>query len=196
MKYWVLKMGGGKDGVYLSCLPKSDSVNGFEYGKGRCLIDRHPKGIHSAMYYDPDYPEKIKLNDFVPNLDTGLIGNSRVREVLDGLQIDNVEYLPVWLMDHQDKLSSKDYTILNPIGGVDIIDMEKSELVMGSIIKNQVKVINHLVLDYNAIPDDAKLFRASKKLGEYFIRDDVKAAFEQADLTGFQVIPAEGWNGL
>ncbi len=195
MKYSIIKLFSGSDGAYLSGLP-SEGPKDYEYSKGISLLDRHPKGEDAEMFFDPDYPDKIVLNDFLDNLDSLLIGNSKVREVLEGLDIKNIEYLPIRVMDHKDKLASSEYFILNVLGGVDVIDMENSEFRMGNIIKTQIKWIDDLSIDYENIPEDAKFFRASMKLDQFFIRDDVKEAFEASGLTGYKVFDADGWDGL
>ena len=162
--------------------------------KGRSLADRHPSGKASAIYYDPTYPERIKLYDFVANLDGVLIANQKVKTILSEFGIKNIEYLPVQLMDHQDKLVSEDYSILNVLGGEDIVDMEVSEYRMGRIIKTQISRIISLAVDYKNIPEDAHLFRASMKLDEFFISDELKKAFEKNNITGYCVMAADGWD--
>ena len=39
------------------------------------------------------------------------------------------------------------------------------------------------------------MFRASKKLDQIFINDDVKQALEKAGIEGYVVKEADGWNG-
>ncbi|TEW52545.1 imm11 family protein [Psychromonas algicola] len=194
MKYWVFKSDFGGDGVYLSSLP-GEGPEDYEYSDGIVLADRHPNGKASAMYYDPSYPERTKLFDFIDNLDGVLIANQKVVNLLKDFGVDNVEYLPVWLMDHQDSLVSKDYFILNVLGGVEIIDMEASTYRMGVLIEDQVDRIKNLVVSYENIPKNAHLFRASKKTNAFFISDDLKQAFEQNKVKGYRAIAADGWNG-
>ena len=193
MKYWVFKSDFGEEGVYLSSLPGAGPKD-YEYSKGVSLVDRHPSGKASAMYYDTTYPERTNLNDFVDNLDGVLIANQKVKTILSEFGIKNIEYLPVQLMDHQDKLVSEDYSILNVLGGEDIVDMEVSEYRMGRIIKTQISRIISLAVDYKNIPEDAHLFRASMKLDEFFISDELKKAFEKNNITGYCVMAADGWD--
>jgi len=194
MTYWVFKSDFGKEGVFLSSLP-GEGPKDYEYSKGRSLADRHPSGKASAMYYDPTYPERIKLYDFVANLDGVLIANQKVKTILSEFGIKNIEYLPVQLMDHQDKLVTEDYSILNVLGGEDIVDMEASEYRMGSIIKTQIKRIKKLVIDDKSIPDNAHFFRASAKLNQFFISGELKQVFDINNITGYRSIVADGWNG-
>ena len=193
-KYWVLMLSSGREGVSLSGIPES-GAEAYKYSKGISLVDVHPKNEASGIYYDPDQLDHIKLYDFVDNLDSLIIANSKVKAILDSFEIDNLEYLPSWLYDHQKNLASKDYAIINVLGSVDAIDMEKSDYKMNRIIKNQVKFIDELVLNYDKIPDNAKIFRATTKLNLVLIREDIKQAFEEAGLTGYKVFEADGWDG-
>ena len=194
MKYWVFKSDFGEEGVYLSSLPGAGPKD-YEYSKGVSLVDRHPSGEASAMYYDPAYPERTKLNDFVDNLNGVLIANQKVVNILQKLGVNNVEYLPVWLMDHQDNLVSKDHVILNVLGGVEIIDMETSTYRMNALIEDQVDRIKNLIVKNDAIPVGVHIFRASKKQKLFFISDDLKQAFEKYNIKGYRAIVADGWNG-
>ena len=194
MKYWVFKSDFGEEGVYLSSLP-GEGPKDYEYSEGIPLADRHPAGVSSAMYYDPSYPDRIKLFDFVDNLDGVLVANQKVVNILQDFSVDNVEFLPVWLMDHQDQPASKDYFILNVLGGVDIIDMEASTYRMDALIEDQIDRIKNLVVSYENIPKNAHLFRASAKLNQYFISDDLKQAFEKNNIKGYRTIAADGWKG-
>ncbi|TEW52546.1 hypothetical protein [Psychromonas algicola] len=99
------------------------------------LSDRYPKGDASSMYYDPAYPERIKLKDIIDNLDDVLIANQKVKTLLSEFGVKNIEYLPILLKDHQDKLVSEDYSILNVLGGVGIVYMEASEYRMDVLLK-------------------------------------------------------------
>lgn len=193
-KYWVLTMSRGRDGVSLSGVPTTGAED-YEYSEGITLADVHPKNEASGIYYDPNLLDNITLYDFVDNLDDLVIANQKVKAILDSFEIDNLEYLLSWLYDHQKAVASKDYAIVNVLGSVDAIDMEKSKCVMSSLDETQVQFIKKLVLDYEQIPDDAKIFRATTKLDLILIRDDIKQAFEEADLTGYKVFEADGWNG-
>jgi hypothetical protein len=124
-----------------------------------------------------------------------IIANSKVKTILDSFEINNLEYLSSWLYDHQKAVASKDYAIINMQGSVDAIDMEKTDCVMGSLIETQIVDIDELVLDYDKIPEDAKIFRATAKLDLILIRDDIKRAFEDAGITGYKVFEADGWDG-
>jgi len=101
----------------------------------------------------------------------------------------------IWLCDHKHEVSSKDYFICNVLSNSNIVDMDKSTYRMSSLDESQINRIKKLIVDYDAIPEGAKMFRASKKLDQIFINDDVKQALEKAGIEGYVVKEADGWNG-
>jgi len=195
MKYWIFKVSAPEGGAYLSRVP-SKGPKSFRYDKGERLLSEFPKNDAAGMYFDPDYLDDTELFDFVDNINNLIIANKKVCDVLVALALPNIEFLPIWLYDHQDHVTSKEYAIVNVLGSVDCIDMEESTIRMDSLIKDQVDRIKNLVLDYDKIPEDASIFRATTKLDEIFVRDDVKNAMESAGLEGWLFIEADGWNGL
>ncbi|TEW52544.1 imm11 family protein [Psychromonas algicola] len=195
MKYWVFKISAPEGGAYLSRVP-SKGPESYRYKKGESLIQEFKKHESLGMYFDPDYPDDTELFDFVDNINDLIIANQKIRDVFVALDFPNIEFLPIWLYDHQDQVASKEYAIVNVLGSVDCIDMEKSTIRMNSLIKDQVSRIKNLVLDYDKIPEDASIFRATTKLNEIFVRDDVKNEMESAGLEGCVFIEADGWNGL
>ena len=195
MKYWVFKVSAPEGGAYVSEV-SSKGPKAFRYDKGESLLAEFPEEGMAGMYFDPDYPDETELFDFVDNINTLIIANKKVRDVLMSLELTNIEFLPIWLYDHQDQVASKEYAIINVLGSVDCIDMDKSEFDMDSLIETQIYSIDKLILDHKAIPDDAKIFRATTKLDEIFVHDDVKNAMETAGLEGCVFIEADGWDGM
>ena len=194
MKYWVIKPSSPLDGAYLSGL-SSAMPKAQKFRKGISLINNYPATEDCKIYYDPQYPEGTYLYEVLDNITDFLIINSDVRKVFEDMGEDGIEYLPIWLCDHKHEISSKDYTICNVLNKVDIVDMDKSTYRISSLDEGQINRIKKLVVNYDAIPEDTKMFRASKKLDQIFINDDVKQALEKAGIEGYVVKEADGWNG-
>jgi len=195
MKYWVLKTGSLENGVYLSAAPPNGPA-GFEYWDGISLVEKFPVSIEAQMGFAADYPDAINLYDFVANIDDLFIVSKKVKEVIVGLGVGSMEYLQLTLFDHQMKVTTTDYYILNSVGSIDCIDMEKSEYRMGRIVKDRIKRIKNLVLDEDKIPPEAKIFRLVHKPDEYIVSDVVRKAFEKNGITNFGLFEAQGWDGL
>ena len=148
------------------------------------------------LCFDPNLPEGIKLYDIVDSVSGVFVINKKVKELCEDLKLTNVECLPVELWDHTDSKVDGEFFILNVLGCIDAIDMEKSEYRMGRIIKTQISRIKNLVLDVEAIPKDLNIFRPTTKFDEFFVSDAFKAALEDAGITGWAALPADGWDGM
>jgi hypothetical protein len=194
-KYWALVSKKVSDGAVLSDVP-DEGPSAHHYRKGVSLLDGYPKQEDAVMCMSPNQTDGIKLYDIVDCESEILVVNSKVKAVLDEAGATDIEYLPVTIWDHTDKPCSTDYFILNALSSYDIIDIEGSEVVMNSFFPTRVNRIKMLKVDYNGIPEDAKLFRASKKMGEIFVSDKIATALRDAEIKGCVLMEAEGWDGF
>ncbi|MCP3143120.1 imm11 family protein [Pyxidicoccus xibeiensis] len=192
MSYWILD-GGNNDGAFISGYPKS-KIKDWRYDEGESLAKEFPKD--AAVVFSSNWPERRKLYDFLDNAVTALIVSERVRRILEELKAKDLEFLPVTVKDHKKAPMAERYFILNALGGQDAIDMEKSQLVMDPLEKEQIGRIKKLVLQPKKIDKDAKLFRASRARHVIFVDDAVRKAFRKEGITGFWLYKAEGWNGF
>lgn len=195
MSYWVLFSAFKSDGAVLSSIP-SPGPKGYEYRHGKILGDKFPAHDDAVMLFDSQYSEGIKLYDFIYTIDSVLVVNGKVKSILDDIGAEDLEYLPITVWDHQRNIASEDFFILNPIGGVEFIDMEESDFEFNPLNESQIVSIEELVVRDVDIPVGKKLFRASTKMDQIFISDEVKTAFEKAGVEGYKVFEAEGWDGL
>jgi hypothetical protein len=191
MDYWIL-VDQSKEGGVIDCYPPG-SPDDYLFDDARPLADQFPSG--AAVKFSRNFPQARKLEDFQPNTMGALIVSRRVRELLDGLGVKNAEYLPVAVKDHKGEVIAPDYAILNLLGSEPAVDLKASIVEMGALDEDQIDTVKKLVLDHAAISPDAKIFRCAARRLLYMIRDDVKAAFEQAGLTGYRLFAADGWNG-
>jgi hypothetical protein len=124
-----------------------------------------------------------------------VIASERARAVIASLEVGPVEFIPVDVLDHRGKLAAT-YAIVNLLGCQPAIDMKKSIVSMSPLAPTSIARIKSLVVDREAISKDAKMFRCKHALRTFLVRQDVKDAFEAAQLTGFKAVDADGWNGL
>jgi len=194
--YWALFPRMYKDGAVLSAVPDG-GPKAYKYRHGKPLLRNYPALAQAVMLFDSiNYPSHSKLYDILPAMDSVLVVNDKVKELFTSLKLDSIEYLPVQLWDHQEVPVSDNYYIVNPLGNIDFIDMARSDYVLNPLVEGQVDDIDELVINYDNIPSHAKLFRASTMMSQLFISDDVRVALEKADIKGFHLMKAEGWDGL
>ncbi len=196
MTYWALLPKTINDGAVLSAVPEGGPED-YEYDEGEPLLKNYPSRDKAIMVFNSvHYPDQSKLYDILPALDAVLVVNSKVKNVLDKMNIDNVEYLPIRLWGHQKEPVSDDYYILNPLGSVNFIDMKKSDYDMSALDEGQIQRIRKLVIDRDKIPQEVKIFRATTKMDQLFIHDDLRVTLENEGIQGYKLMKAEGWDGF
>ncbi|MCB9762118.1 MAG: hypothetical protein H6741_13215 [Alphaproteobacteria bacterium] len=106
--------------------------------------------------------------------------SGRMREVLAGAGVDNVQYFPARVSSAVSGLSL-DHQVANIIGCVDLLDLERSDLVVDE--DDFVEEIFGMVFD-EARAEGRRLFRLGEFESLVIVRSDVRDAIERAGLTG------------
>lgn len=195
--YYIIKAVGGENGVVIAGIKSATEMKSYLFNEGVMLRDKiKPGELPLDFRYSSQFPNAQTLYDFVDNIDSILIVSPKVKEVLDGLGVENVEYIPVALRNQNGQLVRQDYFVANVLGGEEIVDLEKSEVEWGAIDDSQLSSIDKLVVNYAGVSPNSKLFRMSKRLLEFVATQEVIDAFEQAGVTGYGKFPADGWDGL
>jgi len=192
LDYWVL-LAKSEDGAVIDAYPAGGPAE-YLYDKGISLAGKYP--AEATVRFSANFPALRKAKDFQPNILNALISSPKTQAVLRELNVENAELLPVSLTDHRGKVAAKDYAFVNLLGSQPAIDMNKSQYKLSALKKDQIRGIDKLVLQPSKIDKTAKMFRCETLRTLVLIRDDVRAAFEKAGLTGYVVLAAEGWNGL
>ncbi len=147
-----------------------------------------------ALRFSNNYPEYVKLYDFVENTLNFLIVSERAKTVFEAEGVQGLEYLPVQIFDHRGNLAGDNYYLINFLVPQPIIDMKCSGLIMSSI-DGSIENIKNLRLNLDGVDPEAKLFRATTERYTNFITDDLIQAMNAAGITGIKTVPAEGWDG-
>lgn len=190
--YWILLDCSEEDSAIITGLP-DDCPEAWEILEGGPIADQFPEKIN--LRFSKKYPKNIKLYDFVANTKNIRIISERTKQVFDGLRIEQVEYIPVTLYDHNDDIAGENYYICHIINRQPIIDTERSEYRVSPLDENKIDRVNLLHVNLQAIDPDAKLFRSARQDVLYCITSEVVNAMQAAGITGIRVIKAEGWDG-
>ena len=191
--YYVIQVPAPAGAGVIDSYPPGGPAD-WRYHEAVSLRDAYPKG--ATMKFSRNFPDGRVLLDFVPNILMALIVSPKARKVIDTLEVRNAEFLPVTILDHRGGVAGEDYAILNLIGTEDAIDRSASTLRMSALIPAEIDRVKKMVLEKKAISPDAKMFRCRNAARVMLARDDVRAAFEKAALTGPVLIPPADWNGL
>ncbi len=193
MSYWALAPEGVNGGAVLQKLP-AGSPGKSDFFEAAPLGDSFPRG--GVMSFSNNYPDFIRVFDFVANTLGLPIVSSKVLDVLTRLGATRFEPLPVVLHDHKGRVASRDHCIVNILDVQDIIDMERSEYVLSPFDPTQVSRIIRLAVKKEGVAPDALLFRARTMMREIFLHEALHEELLQSGVTGIRAFPAEGWSGF
>jgi hypothetical protein len=144
------------------------------------LLEQWPEDVVCKM--SPKYPKDIKLADNLYGCGYTIV-SGRLRERIPAPEGGRqIEFLPVTILNHKERVASKDYYILNPVGSVDCIDIEKSGVVWNAIDNKIISTFAQLVLKDEAIPPGAAVFRPTYRTRTILAR---RSLADQLSADGF-----------
>lgn len=168
-----------------------------------CFTDQEPEPIGSydvisGLRLSEEYPDgyeplTIELGEDHPGLECGsLLGNAdamlilagRAVEVVLSHEVGDVEVVPITLHDHKGRVHSEDYSIVNPIGSFDCLDLEKSECKRHD--DGEIYRILNYVLASNKLEGLPHLFRPSAMPDNYFFSEAVVEHLKKEGCTNLQ----------
>jgi hypothetical protein len=157
---------------------------------GRAVVE---SAVPQPLQYtlDPDYGGTPKA---LYSAEDNPVMRDDVRQVLDGIGVDNIQYFAAVLTDPESGKRYTNYKAFNIIGLVRAADMKRSKL-MGTSNSFPGNV------DFDALViDEAKargllLFRLAEKVSAIVVHEKVKAAIEGAGIPGFVFYGPGTWSG-
>jgi len=158
----------------------------FELTGGIPRAKDWPDDVFSKM--DPDYPQNIKLEDSLINTDDLIVSSRPLKEFLEGRGVPCVEYLPITIMNHKDRVASKDYFIIHPVGLQEGLDVDKSGCEWSLIDSDTIDDVEQIVIRPSKIDPNVPLFRLKYYYYPIFVRSDLAEAIINAGFTGI------GWD--
>ena len=156
--------------------------DGFELTEGAPREHNFPDNAMLAM--DPEYPKSIALADNIFNVSELIVASKALKKFIEERSKINVEYLPVTIKNHKQRVASNDYYIVHPIHLQDGLDIKKSICTWSTIIKDKVNEVERLIIDENRIEPEVTLFRLKYFYRPILVRRDLAEAISEADFTG------------
>jgi hypothetical protein len=187
LNYVIVRNTSLRDSAILSTHPPELDDIAFQFRDGHPMRDVMP--AHAAYPMSSRWSDRRALYDFQSNTLQLLIVSKRCREVLESGHHDNIEFLPIVVLDHRGKVASNDYFIAHLLGSVDCMDRERSSFEPNPLNPDIFGVCDRLVLQDDKIPDDVELFRLSNGPTTYIARQSLKERLEKAGIQGVSFIP-------
>jgi hypothetical protein len=193
MKYFVIKVIGSNEDAVVDALPEGSPAE-WKFHEGVSLAAEFP--ADAKLKFSDNFPDARRLAEFMPNILSLLIASPAVQDALRSCSMQGIELLPVSIIDHRENEVGTDYAIINPLDSQPIIDMDKSELRMSNLEKDQVAEIDNLVIDSDRVDDGVALFRATAHRRLFFARQDFVEQLQNRNIVDVRAYPADGWDGL
>ncbi|WP_322288682.1 imm11 family protein [Aquimarina sp. 2201CG5-10] len=128
---------------------------------------------------------KSKTDNIVVAPRIGLLINKKVRDILDSLNINNIEYYSTRLINKSNDEIDEDYKIANIIGQIECVDKKNSELEFYA--DGEIEFIDKLVLNLEKDKHYGHIFRLSEFLPLIVISNSLKTKIEEEKITGFKI---------
>ena len=163
-------------------MAKGVGVKNQRMARGKAIASEWPEERPTIM--PSESTPAIKLTSLIPNAASYLIVRTDLRDLIEAhCQGAEIEYLPVALLDHQNRVQSLDYCFVNPIGARDCLDLTRSKITYSKSEPGAVVGIDKLVIDPAKVVDAPNLFRIKEDPGEYVAKEPLARAFAAQPFT-------------
>jgi hypothetical protein len=151
--------------------------------KGITLLDEFPDNAYFDM--DPELPNDILLTDSLYNTSNLLVFSEALVSFLSELNMENLEFLPVKIMNHKGKFVDEKYYIFNVLNHQDCLDIEKSGAKLPRIKTGNIRKLKKLVLKEEKLDPSLDIFRVEKVPTATVVK---KSLADKIDAMGFTAI--------
>ncbi len=149
---------------------------------------------HVPLRFSPHRPEGLFLPDTVNNAFGWHLVSGACKAVLEAVPIEDVEYLPVTILNHRDRVASDDYWILNLLHLTPAVDREASEFDVDAADDSKISKFDRLVVTGAVWESGPALLRLEERPRLVLVRDDVVAQLDAAGLTGNAFVPTDDYS--
>jgi len=172
---------------------------------GGPIIETYPDTIDvlevisgKRLPWDPDTTITLKLSkssgDFRPDLVTYLLPlfSDKIKECLTKLNVDNIDYYPVFLDNPNTGKLEPGYWLANIIGVIKCVDISQSDAKQHPLSKRYT--FKSFVVD-EALTNSQSLFRLAEMRRLIVINETLKKCLEECELTGIRITNTRDYEG-
>ncbi len=179
---------------YCVCLSLEGYEDAHKLKRGVSANDDFPEDAVFRM--DPDFPKDIQLPDNVRNSGGFVLVSSELKEFISPHLDDETELLRVSIMNHKDRLASDDYYIMNPTRIIDMIDIDRSDVIWNSINPDMIASCKRLVLKNDAALPQASVFRLKFLSRRVVLTEDLAEKLVEAGFSGLKFVSVDEFRGF
>lgn len=182
------------------------------YQEGFCLVERptiddeweidlgiprlsgFPDDVVAKM--NPRFPDDIELSDNLSGAGFVIISAALKSFLESKASADPIEYLPLTILNHKQRVASDEYYILHPTHVCDCIDVKASGIEFNPVNNKKILGCKGLVLDPSKIPDESLIFRMQMWGQNILVRNDLVEAMQNEGFTGLFFLSTDGYKGI
>jgi len=171
------------DYCYLDSYPEGLGLKTYKLGYGQELKADYPA---DARVYMTNRVKGMQVPDLVGNTCGMLVTSRRVKEVFERVNQGPVEYLPVAIYNHKKRVASPHHYILNPLGTVDCLNLQASNI---KYHEGKVVHVYEYVLDPEKLANVPDFFRVRENSYAYIMSERILTELRrlQPRVTNFMI---------
>ncbi|MBV1909218.1 MAG: hypothetical protein KUG78_07830 [Kangiellaceae bacterium] len=191
MKYYIWKQEFLDEYVMLDGVVRQIKLE-HRLTTGELFIERWSPDAYCQ--YSKDFPQGLVLNDNLIGSLYVIVSNS-LKSFLQSNVTNQLELLPLALVNHKGEKETESYFLVNPLEIYDCIDQQASELDWDRKA-NVIDFADDLIFDERLIPDNVHMFRAKYMTELVFISQELKDLLEKEGFIGLRFVEAEHYSSL
>jgi hypothetical protein len=159
-----------------------DAFEDLDYPlQGIRVGSRHPSGLRFQMASEV---AGLQVTDVLRNALGYLMVTARMKQVLEQHAMAPIEFLPFTLLNHKGRVAARECYIVNVLGTVPCVDVERTEGSRSEIDPDEFARITRLYLDASRVDPARNIFRIAEQPQTVLVRDDLRQVLEAEKLTG------------
>jgi hypothetical protein len=161
-------------------------LDGFEdthlFRRASSLAGVWPDDVRFGM--DPFNKGNMALADTVSSRYETVVVSKRLAEFLSARLGNQIECLPVSVIDHKKRRVAEPYFFAQPLGLQDALDREHSKPTWSPISPDVIDRVRWLKILADAVPPDVQMFRLKHYMHPVLVRRSLVNAIDAAGFTG------------
>lgn len=192
MSFVVWRPGSPKDGI---CMIREvcGIEKSFQLDEGVSRSAGWPNDASCSM--DPAFPKDIALADSLYGASL-LVISGTAKQFFERESANQIEFLPLRIINHKGRTASDDYFIVNPLEVYDCIDEQQSNAERNPIAPESILGCDQLVLHDAAVPAEYKIFRPERWRNLILVRREIAVRAKALKLSGLNFIEPDQYTGL
>jgi hypothetical protein len=161
-----------------------------EFRMGRKLAKQRTEPYTCRM--DPEHKKKVRLTDVADNDQSVLVAAPRLQDFLVKQLGKEIELLPVHILDHKERVASKEYAIINILNLQDALAVEASNPDWSTMGPTpEIAGVQQIVVDVKRIDPKARMFRLTQYTRPTIVSEDFYEALKAEKFEGLTFLPVE-----